>query len=440
MKALNVFLYEWKHFSRNPFKIVALVLFVVAALYGLHNGATLYQVQIEEIGKIKEQAETDRQKYIAYYDKGQKGPEDRPWIDLSTPFWAIWYNGIYYFKTPSPALVYNIGQAEQYGYYKRVTFLANPYDPDMTNEIANPERLQVGTLDFSFALLYLLPLLLLILLYNLKSAEAEQCFLPIIEVQVGSQKVWLLSRVTFYLVLIFVVIVSLLVYGGILTNVFTLIPVAFGQMLFYSLIYLLFWSMLYFFILWRGKRIIDTTLQMAGLWMILAFVIPAVVHQWISIEKPVNLMTEYIAATRDDRQQLYRLPDSVIQARLFAMFPEIEGTPVDEDSARRIIARNQSTTALVNEMMKRSITSIENENRSKNKLIQSFLWVNPIPSFQNSLNKISKSHFDDYQQYRDEIQKVIDKQIRVLVLDTWNDTKVDKIKYLEYNKELAIDE
>jgi len=31
---------------------------------------------------------------------------------------------------------------------------------------------------------------------------------------------------------------------------------------------------------------------------------------------------------------------------------------------------------------------------------------------------------------------LIDKRIEIMVLDIWNDVKVDKVKYLEYNKTL----
>ena len=60
-------------------------------------------------------------------------------------------------------MVYSLGQAEQYGYYKRVTLFSSPYDADLSEELANPERLQTGTLDFAFVLLFLSPLLLLAL-------------------------------------------------------------------------------------------------------------------------------------------------------------------------------------------------------------------------------------------------------------------------------------
>ncbi len=439
MKNLSVFLYEWKHFSRNRFKVVALLLYVAAGIYGLHNGAALYQQQVSEIERIEEEAHTGRQKYIAYYDEGKKGPEDRPWVDMTTPFWAIWYASIYHFKMPSPAIVYSIGQAEQYGFYKRVTFLSSPYDADMAEEIANPERLQTGTLDFAFVVLFLLPLLLLILLYNVKSAESEQGFLPLIEVQTVSTNSWLLSRVSFYATLVLLSHLILIFYGAMLTPVLETASQVVGQVFLYIFLSLVFWSTIYFLILRKGKTITGNALKMVGICVVFLFIIPAVVHQWLSIKQPANLMTDFIDANRDKKDDLYNQPDSVIQAQLFAMFPEIVDSPLAQDTLRIDQARNRSTYSLVNELMKASIVPIENENDHKNQFIRTTYWFNPVTFFQNQFNKITQTHYRDYQQYRDDIQNMIDGQIRMMVLDIWQDVKVDKAKYLEYANVTKVD-
>lgn len=437
MKNLDILLYEWKHFTRNPFKVVALLLFTVAGVYGLHNGAKLYREQTSEIERIRENSREQRQEYIAYYEEGKSGPDERPWIDLTTPRWAIWYSNTYHFKMPSPALVYSIGQAEQYGFHKRITYMASPYDADMTKEIANPERLQIGTLDFSFAVLFLLPLLLLVLVYDLQSSESEQGFLPLIEVQTTSKNTWLLSRMAFYIGFAFLVIVALAFYGAFLTDVLTTARGAFFQIVVHSLFYLLLWSVMYFFILRTGKSILGNTLQMVGVWLLFAFIIPASVHQWMSLSKPANLMTDFIDAQREDREQLFEQPDSVIQAQLYRLFPEIVDSPVARDSAKSYKAMNESGSALVNELKKKSIAPIEAENQEKNELIQNTYWFNPVTLFQNKFNAISQTHYTDYQQFRNDIQALVDQQITSLVLDTWHAVKVDKAKYLEYNKSLA---
>lgn len=437
MRSINTFLYEWKHFIRNPFKIVAIVLFVIAGIYGLHNGANLFEKQMSEIERIEQRVAEQRQKIIQeQYKKGRLTSEERPWIDYSTPFWAIYSSLPHHFKTPSPAIVYSIGQSEQYGYYKRITVWDSPYDADLAEEIANPERLQAGTLDFSFTLLFLMPLVLMILLYNIKSVETEQGLMSLIEVQNPSKNKWLFSRVSFYFLLLSVVIVGLLFYGGILTYVFEETGNAFGQMLLYSLIYLLFWSVLYFIILIKSKSILGSTLQMSAVYILFAVVVPATVHQVLSVRKPVSLMTELIDV-RDQQEELYNLPDSVFQAKLNVLYPEIVSTPVYQDSHKIELARNRSAVALDNELKKRSVQPIEKEYHEKNTFIRSTFWFNPVSFFQNHFNSISQTHFDDYQRYRNEIQALIDKQIKVLVQDMWHERIVDEEKYIEYSKILT---
>ena len=334
-------------------------------------------------------------------------------------------------------MVYSIGQAEQYGFYKKIRPWASPYDADMAREIANPERLQVGSLDFNFVLLFLLPLLLLILLYNLKSAEAEQGFLPLIEVQTTSKNAWLLSRMLFYFILVGLILMALLFYGAMLTNVFETASADFGKMLFTTLLYLTFWSVLYFFILKGGKSILGNTLKMTGIWLFFAFIIPATVHQYVSIVKPANLMTELIDANRDKVWEIYDEPESVIQPQLNQLYPEIVGSPVLKDSTKRDETRRATTVALVNEFKKESIELIEQENAQKNRMISHSFWFNPVSFFQNRLNRIAQTHYDNYNQHREDIQRLTDKCLKKMVLDSWHDVKVDKQKYIEYNEMLS---
>ncbi len=432
MKNLAIFLYEWKHFTRSPYKIIALILFIVASIYGLYKGETLYHKQSAEVEKIEQKVKEERQKQITAYRAGKLVPEDRPRIDMSTPLWAIEFSWVYHYKSPSPAMVYSIGQSEQYGFYKKITRWASPYDADLAEEIANPERLQTGTLDFTFALLYLSPLLLLVLLYNIQSVETEQGFIPLIKVQSASKNAWLLSRILFYILLLLLTILLLILYGAIRTNVLTQAGAAFGQMLLYSSAYLVFWSVLYFWVLQRGKSIIGNTLKMTGLYFVFVFIIPATVYQYLSIRHPVNLMTDFVDAKLDKRWEIWEQPESLRQAQISELFPEIVDSPLSKDSTKLPMAIRESTSALTNELRKSSIQPIEKENQVKNAFIKNTFWFNPVSFFQNRFNAIAQTHFDDYQNYREEIQDLVDTQIQTLVLDMWQDKKVNEEKYLEY--------
>ncbi|MEL7532829.1 MAG: hypothetical protein AAFN10_16035 [Bacteroidota bacterium] len=409
-----------------------MLFFILAGIYALHNGASLYKRQTSEINKINEKVSTEIQENVAFFDSGQLGPAARPWVNLSDPFWAVWYSPRYHFKGPSPAIVYSIGQAEQYGFYKRVSFMSSPYDADMAEEIANPERLQAGTMDFSFVALFLLPLLLLVCLYNVKGAEADSGILSLIYAQTRSQKSWLLSRVAFYFSLLSLSVLGLMVYGAMLTDVFGSAIAAFGSIYLLLFFYLVFWSAAFFLIIYKGHSSIGNTFAMVGVWLLFTFFIPAAVHQWVSTKYPANLMTDFIDAQRDDREEIYDLSESDFQTRLIELFPEISQSIAARDSNLRSAAISDSYSALTNALMKASIKEIEKSNEAKNKLIHASYWLNPLTLMQHQLNQFTETDYYDYQDYRNELQVRIDQRIRDLVLDTWNGVVVDKERYLEY--------
>ncbi|WP_225035508.1 hypothetical protein [Winogradskyella sp. SM1960] len=436
MRNLTIFLYEWKHFVGSPFKIVAVLLFIIASIYGLQNGADLYEKQNSEIERINKEAEIQKATTLSYFENNQKGPENRPWIDVTSPFWALWHTPTYHFKKPSPALVYNIGQTEQYGFYKAIRTSSSPYDADMTNEISNPERIQSGTLDFSFVILFLLPLLLLVLLYNIKGQEAEHGFLPLVFVQTGSKNWWLLSRTAFYTVLLLLVLFGVMLYGATLTNVFNSENI-FGNIFLWVTLYLFFWVIIYFLILKYGKNTVSNTLQMIGVWLLFAFIIPATVQQWITIEKPTNLMVDLIDVSRDTKSEINAQSIDKIDEQLFQLYPNLKDTKVAQENITVSRLRRLSTSALINVEMKKATKSIEEENKSKNKLISKTYWFNPISYFQNKLNQLSNTHYNDYETYRNNIQESVDKRNELKVFEIWNNIKVDKEKYLEYNATLS---
>ena len=82
----------------------------------------------------------------------------KPRRDPTSPYWAVRNTQSYEFKNPSRLTIFSIGQSEQYGYYKKITNWSTVFDSDLAEEIANPERLAIGTLDFNFVLILLMAL------------------------------------------------------------------------------------------------------------------------------------------------------------------------------------------------------------------------------------------------------------------------------------------
>ena len=438
MTIFNIFLLEWKHFIRSPYKVIAIFLFILASVYGIHNSVSLYQTQINEIAKIEERLSEERQEFIKKHLAGDLNTnQNNNSRDYTSPYWALRQFPLYHFKKPSPSMVFSIGQSEQYGFYKRITFNSSPYDNDLSEEIANPERLQIGTFDFSFALLFLLPLVLMILAFNIKSNEIEQGFMSLIEVQVLSKNSWIVARVGFYSFLALLISYGLILYGSLLMTSLQPIKTAMVPMMLYTFFYILFWSTLFLFIIIKNKNLLSIILKMSFSFILFVFVTPGIVHQLLSINYPVNLMTDIIDV-RDQRQELYGKPHDAINSQLKIIYPQIENGSIMNDSLKVKAALSQSIPALVNSLKKNKIGIVENEIQSKIEFVNKFNIINPIVFFQNRINFLSETHYDNYKAYRNDIQTLIDKQIDVLIEDLWSGRKVDENRYAEYLKIFTI--
>jgi ABC-2 type transport system permease protein len=158
-KYIQIIRSEYIHLIRSPFKTLSLSLFVLAILYSCQNGYALFKKHNIEITNIVANNEDSIAKMLDQYEEIENGTQEKTRRDPTTPYWAIWNTPSYAFKYPSPMMVFSLGQAEQYGYYKKITNWSTTFDSDMAEEIANPERLAIGTLDFNFVFIYLFPII-----------------------------------------------------------------------------------------------------------------------------------------------------------------------------------------------------------------------------------------------------------------------------------------
>lgn len=432
MNTLEAFHYEFKHLTRSRLKVVSILLFCVAAIYGLENGLGLYQEQIEEINKIKIKNEQSSQEVITWFEQGKKGPEERAHIDITKPFWAIWYAPTWALKPPSPMMVFSIGQAEQFGYYKRVTNWSTTFDSDLTGEIANPERLALGALDFGFVVIYLAPILLIILLYNVKGYEKDRDILPLLQVQSTKMRSWLATRLSFYLLIMAGVLLLLMLIYGWRSSAFSIDPTNLFSYYGLSLFYLFIWTLLCYFILNKGSGSTSNAVAMISIWLTFCLLAPAFVHQLATIKYPSGYMLDFIDAGRDELYDLYDLPQDTLEARLLSANPALVNSKAAKDSliSRAII--NNSMSYLANQLMKKASEKIEENNEQKNSFIKDSYWYNPVTFFHNALNAICATDYYAYQDFRKDIQTMIDKKSGMITLESWNKETVNKEKFLHY--------
>ena len=75
---------------------------------------------------------------------------------------------------PVPLAALAVGQSDLLPYYYDVSIYTNESTFQQNGEVENPLNLMVGRFDLAFVVIYLLPLLVLALSYNVLSEEREQ--------------------------------------------------------------------------------------------------------------------------------------------------------------------------------------------------------------------------------------------------------------------------
>ena len=434
-KYLDILKFEFFHLINSPYKIISIVLYAISILYGCQTGYDLFKKHNIEIKSIKSKNADFEKKMLVQYDELEQGLIEKPRRDPTIPYWAIWNTPSYALKSPSPMIVFSTGQAEQYGYYKKVTNWSTVFDNDLAEEIANPERLALGTLDFSFVLLFLTPILLIILLFNIGGLEKDNGFDKLIYLNDISKKSWLITRFSYYFLVLFTLICFLLIPYAVLSGVFTNELMSFFTLMVLIFLYIFLWVSIFYFINYWGKGSVDQAIKMISVWVALSIIMPGLFHQITSIKFSTNYMVDYLDVARDQRYEIFDMSTDTLQNELLESFPILKSSVYAQDTTINKGIINRSISGLVNILNKKAAGKIEKESELKNNFVRSTLLLNPIMYFQNKINEVSEADYYAYRLYRENIQNSIDKKIELILRDTWNKEEVDKERYIEYLQE-----
>ena len=320
MRHFFIFSYELNHFLKTKTKVVSYLFFILACIYSLFNGFQLHEKQLNTIKNIKEQETESLAKVLNWFENDLSGPEDRSWVDVTDPYWAIRYSPTYVIKEPSLLLPLGIGQAEQYGYYQKLSIWSSPLDNDIVEEISNYERLINGNIDFSFLILFLLPLLIIILTYNVRGLESDLKFHDLVSVQVGDYKKWVFYRLLFYAVLLLFSVDCLFLSVAVINNVFSY---QFFELIILSNFYILIYFISFYLIIIKSNGSISVAFKMIALWLTFCVLVPGAVHQYINLKYPTNYMTDFLDANRKDTYDVFKLSKEELNEQLIEIYPEL---------------------------------------------------------------------------------------------------------------------
>ena len=427
---LSIFLFEYKHFIRNKAKLFSYIFFMLLCIFSIYNGFEIMHKQLNTITEIKDKQELEFNKIIEWFEN-EKGPDDKPWVNIEDPYWSIRYTPSYVVKMPSVLFPLGIGQSEQFGFYKKVNRWSSSFDTDMVEEISNYERLINGNIDFSFLIIFLLPILLIILTYNINGLEKDLNFNKLISIQNKRMNSWIFNRLLFYLFLLIFSVDILILGVGFFNEAFSNIE-SILKIVVLSNLYIISCSFIFYFINKHAISSSSVAFKMISIWLLFCVIIPGSVHQYVSMKYPANYMTDFLDVNRKQTYEVFKLDNIDLYDFLIEIHPELVETNKSEEGTLDNQLIRRSVSSIINQMNVAAANEIEMQNEDKNNLIKSSYFFNPISYVQNLWNSFTSTDYNAYKNFRLDIEKSVIARNKLIVLELWKENKVDAETYSRY--------
>jgi ABC-2 type transport system permease protein len=387
---LDLVALEWGQLRRDTIFWIACGLSFLSLWYGLANGSAWMRFQEQAIVEARAigvqrlaEAKSEVQRRAASPQR-EIGIFDDP---RSAVGFESSYLRIHDCLEPSPLAMVAVGQSDLLPYCYRVQtgplafFTAN-------NEWENPLRLLLGRFDSAFAIITILPFLVLLVSFDLLAREAELGTLPLLGSCPVPISVWLATR---FLLRAFTFVG--LVLGAILLGVSALgfdafAPGALLRLALYlamTTAYLAFWFALAWFVNARGGSSASHALSLAAAWLVLVVLVPGSLNLAVQQADPLPSRVSFIDAIRRASDESARTAGELLKD-FFHDHPELApGLTRRADVGSRRLAVNQATEAA----MRPEQEDFRRRNQSQQTLVDSLRFLSPAIVFQQAANALS---------------------------------------------------
>lgn len=302
--------HEWRLLVRSRLVLTALALLLVltglAVLSGTREVARQQQTIARLAGLQQQDLASQARKYA---DGGDAGS-------------AAYYTFHGTWDAPSATAFLALGLRDAAPYVLRVRALALQAQLH-EGESFNPELALAGRFDFVFVLVYMAPLFLIALLYDLVSGERRSGRLGTLLAMPGAGRRLWRRRAGLRAALVFGCLV-LPVLAGALASGTTMTALATAVLV--TAAYLAFWSGLALIVATRSGSSAANATALMGCWAVLTLVLPTIANAALARAVPVHQGVELMLAQRQAVHGAWDLPPEATMEKFFRTHPEWKHT------------------------------------------------------------------------------------------------------------------
>lgn len=330
---------------------------------------------------------------------------------------------------PGPLSAVSIGQADLLPSYYRMSMESREIVASAA-ELENPHRLLAGRFDLAFVIVYLYPLLILVLGYNLLSAEKEQGTLTLTLSQPVRLRTLIAAKVLLRGGILLGLAVAICAAGLALARTApgdgTWVP----RLVLWCLVvaaYAGFWFALAALVASYGRNSATNAMVLAGAWLILVVILPASLNLAVTTFHPVPSRVQMIQAIRLASDEATAQGSRVL-AQYYEDHPELAADTTERamtDFSLVRVAVNNEVERRVQPVVQRYHAQLEAQHRA----VSWLRYLSPAVVAQDAMGDIAGTgtarhrHFaalvDEYhQEWREYFVPLIFQRARVTTPDT----------------------
>jgi ABC-2 type transport system permease protein len=393
--------HEWRALSADATLWTVVAIFAAAIGYGVWNGNRWVTFQRAALHSAATE-ETERYERLRAQaaSLAQPGAKVSPFADPRSPSNVGGRLGPRYAtQPPGPLAPLAIGQSDLLPYYFKVSTEARENIVAAT-EIENPNRLLSGRFDLAFVIIFLYPLLILALSYNMLSSEQEQGTLSLALSQPVSLRTLVSGKVALRALVLLALLIAFSAVALLATRA-DLSAAGTGQRLTLWLAvvgaYGAFWFGLSIAVVSLGRNSTTNATMLASAWLVLIVMTPSLFNLAATTLYPVPSRVEMVQAMRAAQDEANKSGSQAL-ARFYEDHPEL----ASGDAAQAMNDFNVVRVA-VNDDVERRVRPVvnryEEQLASQQRMLNSLRFLSPAIMMQGAVNDIAGTGSDRHRHY-----------------------------------------
>ena len=304
----------FKSFFRTKIFLVSLVLLMSIGVISILIGKQYLVKQERTIVAAQQFQEESIKRNIEYHND-----------DLGL---LLYYLRFTLINKPENINAISIGQSDVNPRLQTVTIRGlegQKYDTDFEN----PSLLMSGNLDLGFVIIYLFPLILITMTFNLYSEEKELGTWKILAAQTSSKVRFLLKKLILRIGFVFAILIFLMFLASAILQL--QMDQNFWAIFIQSILYLLFWSALCFWMISLLKSSNFNALALISFWVVLTILVPALVNNYVINAYQVPEALAAMVEQRDGYHEKWDLEKEATMTGFYEAYPQYKNYEVPED-------------------------------------------------------------------------------------------------------------